>query len=79
MNTAEMVIKADRDGKRYKTEDMYYQRGFGFIDKYGNKWEVNSYGNLNDFAHETGWEEIKTMTKRQIEDLLGYEIEIISE
>lgn len=36
---------------------------------------------INDFAHSTGWKEVVVpkMTKAQIEDKLGYEIEYVDE
>ena len=88
MKTYEMVALAESDGKTYKAMEMYYNKKNGFTDKDGKNWPLCSYADFNDnkgkfgfhaFIMEDRWEidEVKRMTKSEIEKILGYKIEII--
>jgi hypothetical protein len=87
MNTCEMVLLADKNGKTYKSDELYYHKNKGFHDSDGFEWDYDAFKNfqengrcgLNAFVHTADWEEIKKqrMTLKEIEDKLGYEVEII--
>ena len=87
MNTCEMVLLADKNGKAYMADEMYYHKDKGFHDDNGDEWDADSFQDyvedgkcgLNAFIHITNWEEVKKrkMTLEEIEDKLGYEVEII--
>ncbi len=87
MNTCEMVLLADKNGKTYIANDMYYQRDKGFHEDNGNTWDADAFTNyqengkyeLNAFVHIDNWEQVKkrSMTLEEIEEKLGYEVEIV--
>lgn len=88
MNTCEMVLLADKNGKTYVADDMYYHKDRGFHEDDGGIWDADAfqgyqegdrYG-LHAFVHIDNWEQVKKrkMTIGEIEDKLGYEIEIVN-
>jgi hypothetical protein len=82
MKTYEMVALADKDGKTYQSGEMYYQKDKGFHDEFGREWEASAYNcenGLSRFIHEDEWELVakRKMTIQEIEDILGYNIEIV--
>lgn len=48
MNTAEMVIQANKDGKTYKSYNMLYNTQLGFHDVKGKKWNADAFEYVND-------------------------------
>lgn len=76
MTTFEMMIEAKDSGKTYRADDMLYNAKFGFHDKYGNKWDVNSFDYLNDLFELNNWQEDDTiyMTKSEAEKKYGIKI-----
>jgi hypothetical protein len=87
MKTYEMVALADKNSKVYRSCDIMYQRGKGFYDSDGDIWsadsfseyEENGYRELDAFMHIDDWEEVikRKMTQKDIEAVLGYEVELI--
>lgn len=87
MNTCEMVLLADKNGKAYVASDMYYQKDRGFHDNDNNEWDADSFMNyqeddkngLNAFIHIDNWDQVKKrkMKIEEIEEKLGYEVEIV--
>ena len=75
MNTAEMWLKAQEDGKMYRSIDLVYSKETGFVDFwYGKLWIVNSVDIIDEIFLRDDWEEVKTMTKAQAEETLGVKI-----
>lgn len=75
MNTAEMWLKAQVNGKMYRGEDMGYSKETGFIDFWdGKAWPVDSVNTIDEIFSWDDWEEVKTMTKAQAEAELGVKI-----
>lgn len=79
--TTEMMFIANSSEETYKLNDLYYNKKNGFTDKYGSEWKGYTFSTLNEFINETGWNKIERnkMTLSQIEEKLGYEIELIKE
>lgn len=75
MNTAEMWLKAQEDGKMYRSIDLVYSIKTGFIDMMdGIAWPVDSVETIDEIFSWDNWEEVKTMTKAQAEKKLGVKI-----
>lgn len=82
-----MVLLADKNAKAYVADDMYYQRDRGFHEDNGVIWGADSFQDyqkddkygLNAFVHINNWEQVKErkMTIEEIEEKLGYEVEIV--
>lgn len=73
MFTHEMIAEADTNGKTYQSKYGTYSKKDGFcLISF-----IKDY--LNNMLHEDCWElkPAKKMTKEEIEEALGYEIEII--
>lgn len=67
MNTAEMWIKAQEDGKTYYCCDVKYQKDIGLIEIATEEpWPLDAWTNLNDLMNEK-WEVYQTMTKSEAE------------
>jgi len=90
MKTYEMVALAEKSGRTYKNCAMYYNKGVGFFDaETDREWDYNSFSSestgkpngLYRFIMCDGWEicEKRKMTKEQIEEKLGFKIEIIED
>ena len=80
MKTLEMMNEAAKTGRSYISDDMRYSSNSGFVNKLGYKWPSNSFKYINDIMN-LSWEIIgpKKMTLKEIEEKLGYEIEIVNE
>lgn len=75
MNTAEMWLKAQVNGKVYRSNDVGYSKNTGFIDFWdGSKWPVTCVDTIDAIFSWDDWEEVKTMTKAQAEQKLGVKI-----
>ena len=75
MNTAEMWLKAQKDGKMYRSYNLAYSAKTGFIDiMYETPWLANSVESINEIFFRDDWEGVKTMTKAQAEQKLGVKI-----
>ena len=83
MNTAEMWIKAQEDGKIYECidGDMAYSRDMGLVDKYcfDSPWGLDSWGNgahgIDELLGNCEWEEMSNiMTIEEAEDRFGIRI-----
>lgn len=72
MTTAEMWIKAQENGKVYRSEDMGYSKTTGFIDFWdGTEWPISSISNIDEIFSCDDWEESNAMTKEEAEAKLG--------
>lgn len=79
MNTLEMLIQANKDGKTYKYSDMRYNKCFGFHDRKGEKWEGYAFKYINDIFEINDWQlkPDNEMTKSEAE--AKFNIKIIGE
>ena len=77
MNTAEMWLKAQEDGKTYysKDADALYSKEFGLVEE-GDISQKVSMGDFPTFEHlmKSKWEEVKVMTKAEAEKKYGIRI-----
>ena len=77
MNTAEMWLKAQEDGKTYysKDADALYSKEFGLVEERDISLKV-SMGDFPTFEHlmRSEWEEVKVMTKAEAEKKYGIRI-----
>lgn len=80
MKTLEMMNKAKENGKTYITEDMRFSTKKGFHEDNGSPWNANAFRTLNQVIEIDDWKllEPKKMTLKEIEEKLGYEIELVS-
>lgn len=83
LNTAEMWLKAQEDGKIYCCQDMAYGRDIGWVDKQTLKdfWGLDAFINSRDRVRDLdklmqcSWEEMPpTMTRKEAEEKLGVKI-----
>jgi hypothetical protein len=63
MKTLEMLFKAEKDGKLYKHDGLYYSKLKGFVDKKGSPWKAYAFSTINDLIHDEGhysdgWKEV---------------------
>ena len=82
MTTFEMMKDAEKTGRTYITEDLRFSMKNGFHNNYGKPWSANAFSELNDVLKLDDWElldEVKRMTLKEIEEKLGYKIELVSE
>ncbi len=56
MNTLEMMIKAQKDGKTYRANDLLYNRVIGFADREGDECLVYVFRYLNDLFAVDVWD-----------------------
>lgn len=81
--TYEMVGVADQNDKTYVSKYGTYNKRIGF--NFNNDVDINCANSrvlINKLFHENCWSlkvESKKMTKKQIEEKLGYKIDIIDE
>lgn len=77
MNTAEMWLKAQEDGKTYysKDADALYSKEFGLVEE-GDISQKVSMGDFPTFEHlmKSKWEEVKVMSKAEAEKKYGIRI-----
>ena len=86
LNTAEMWLKAQEDGKQYRSKDVLYSKATGLvaIDDFDYPWTIQAWKaddnagicrEIDDLMNEQ-WEEVKipTMTKAEAEAKLGVKI-----
>lgn len=77
MNTAEMWLKAQEDGKTYysKEADALYSKEIGLVEE-GDISQKVSMGDFPTFEHlmKSKWEEVKVMTKAEAEKKYGIKI-----
>ena len=77
MNTAEMWLKAQEDGKTYysKDADALYSKEFGLVEE-GDISQKVSMGDFPTFEHlmQSEWEEVKAMSKAEAEKKYGIRI-----
>lgn len=78
MNTAEMYIKANENGKAYYSEsvDAFYSKEFGLVEAEDTTQKVQI-GDFPTFEYlmQREWEEVKAMTKAEAEK--KYKIRIV--
>src|SRR5699024_8389385 len=74
MNTIEMYLQAQRDGKIYHCKDMRYNVREGFHDKYGRPWKGHAFEYVNDIFDLNEWElyEYEEMAKGETEERKQY-------
>ncbi len=74
MNTAEMWLAAQKDGKIYKACDMRYSQNKGF---YGcsqqEAWAPDAFSSIEDIMN-LNWTEAREMTKAEAAKALGVDI-----
>ena len=77
LNTAEMWLKAQEDGKIYYSEkaDVLYSKEFGLVEEEDISQKV-SMGDFPTFEHlmQSEWEEVKVMSKVEAEKKFGIRI-----
>ena len=77
MNTAEMWLKAQEDGKTYysKEADALYSKEIGLVEE-GDISQKVSMGDFPTFEHlmKSKWEEVKVMSKAEAEKKYGIRI-----
>lgn len=77
-----MMNEAEKTGKTYIARDMRYSVEKGFFDSNGKPWAANAFKDINDIMNVGGWKlletDIKKMTLKEIEDKLGYRVELVS-
>lgn len=73
MNTAQMWLAAQSDGKTYKVNDMRYSRQKGFHDKKGFRWNPDAFKSIEEIMN-CQWVECKEMTRAEAEKKLGVDI-----
>ena len=73
MNTAQMWLAAQSDGKTYKVNDMRYSRKNGFHDKDGRRWDPDAFKSIEEIMN-CQWVECKQMTREEAEKRLGVDI-----
>ena len=56
MNTIEMYLQAQKDGKTYHNKDMRYNVQEGFHDKYRRLWKGCAFEYVNEIFDLSGWE-----------------------
>ena len=67
MNTAEMWLKAQEDGKSYYCGDVEYQKDIGLVEiGTQERWHLNAWASLDRLMEEE-WEQYQTMTKSEAE------------
>lgn len=70
MTTAEMWVKAQKNNKAYKTENMAYSKKYGFTakDNFQVKIQAYKFYTIDDIMNIDGWEEMPdVMTKEEAE------------
>ena len=77
MNTAEMWLKAQEDGKIYYSEkaDALYSKEFGLVEEEDISQKV-SMGDFPTFEYlmQSEWEEVKVMSKAEVEKKYGIRV-----
>ena len=77
MNTAQMVIEADKKNETYRLseKDIFYVPGRGFIFYNGELYEMT----LAKLLHLDGWVpcSVRRITRKEPIEKLGYDVEII--
>ena len=74
MNTAEMWLAAQNDGKEYKSGDVRYSKNKGFYNRSnGAKWPPKFFESIESIM-ACRWQEVKEMTKAEAEKALGVDI-----
>ena len=77
LNTAEMWLKAQEDGKTYysKEADALYSKEIGLVEE-GDISQKVSMGDFPTFEHlmKSKWEEVKVMSKAEAEKKYGIKI-----
>lgn len=77
MNTAEMWIKAQEDGKTYYCCDVKYQKDIGLVEIVTEEpWPLDAWTSLDKLMKEE-WEQYQTMTKSEAE--AKFNIKIVGE
>lgn len=67
MNTAEMWLKAQMDGKTYYWGDLKYQKDIGMVAiEDGSSWPMSAWLSF-DYLMNGKWEPYQTMTKSEAE------------
>lgn len=69
LDTVNMYLKAQVDGKTYKCYDLYYNKRLGFHDKNKKKWNPSAFDTIDEiFGLDTWKEKLESeMTKSEAE------------
>lgn len=66
----------------YFINDLRYSVKYGFHNRDRKPWNANSFNYINDILAINGWKvlesEPRRMTLNEVEDELGYQIELVS-
>ena len=76
LNTAEMWLKAQEDGKTYICNDVFYNKKHGFVDYDFQPWPINCVDSIDNIFGWDNWYEyeIPLMTKAEAEVEFGIRI-----
>ena len=77
MNTAEMWLKAQEDGKMYRSNDVLYSKVCGFVDIDDlEPWPIECMPSIESIFNWDGWHEYDKpcMTKAEAEEKFGIRI-----
>ena len=77
MNTAEMWLKAQEDGKMYRSNDVLYSKVCGFVDVDDlEPWPIECMPSIESIFNWDGWHEYDKpcMTKAEAEEKYGIRI-----
>lgn len=85
MKTLEMMNEAEKTGKTYITGSMRYSAENGFHDSCGEPWDADAFNYINEIMSLDKWRLLgisemtaKKMTLKDIEERLGYRVELVS-
>lgn len=80
MTTLEMLNESKKTGRTYIIHSMRYSANKGFHDSCGKPWNASAFDYINEIMSLDEWKllEPKKMTLKEIEEKLGYEIELVS-
>ena len=76
LNTAEMWIEAQKNGRQYQSHDLFYDKMHGFIDIDNNPWSMSAFDYYDEFMGIDDWTlvPVPTMTRAEAEAKLGVKI-----
>lgn len=74
MNTAEMYLAAQKNGKTYRCQDMLYSAARGLVGRHdGEDWPMDAFDDLEELMRYQ-WHDDVTMTRKEAEERLGVRI-----
>ena len=74
MNTAEMYLAAQKNGKTYRCNDVLYSVSTGMVDRHdGSAWPMDAFEDFDELMRYQ-WHDDVTMTRKEAEEKLGVRI-----